>query len=322
MQHYVRTLATWRRHFLEHLRPGHGDSGFDDRFIRMWEYYLALSRGRLRDRPRPGPQIVFEKRRGLVAFRPSATAGPHRRLARPPRSPGPGPRELARASSLDELVGSSRVVGGRDADAAGSRHRSDQDGGSLPGAQSRHARLAASTSGIDDTPMTDGSGLGPDHGLEPVPHAGGQPPGSGRQPPAPRAVANAKAPRLVPRSGGRPTRTTSPSLTGRPRGAGRPHPAARTAFAAHAPRQRPRPWAHPRRGPARLGMSPAVATCSNEPRANISSRTPRDRLAHTAGGVNEGFLRAARRHPGVARHRSAERTVADDPRSSATAGSS
>ena len=43
--------------------------GFDDRFIRMWEYYLALQRGRVRDRSQPGtPRSCLRKgmRRGMA----------------------------------------------------------------------------------------------------------------------------------------------------------------------------------------------------------------------------------------------------------------
>ena len=42
--HYARTLAIWRRKFLESW-PSILDSGFDDRFRRMWEYYLAYCEG-------------------------------------------------------------------------------------------------------------------------------------------------------------------------------------------------------------------------------------------------------------------------------------
>jgi len=38
--HYARTLRTWRERFLSRLHEVH-QLGFDDRFIRMWEFYLA-----------------------------------------------------------------------------------------------------------------------------------------------------------------------------------------------------------------------------------------------------------------------------------------
>jgi cyclopropane-fatty-acyl-phospholipid synthase len=62
--HYVRTLAAWRTAFLGQ-RDAVRSMGFDERFIRMWEYYLALSEvgfdvGLCQDL-----QIVLEKGRGL-----------------------------------------------------------------------------------------------------------------------------------------------------------------------------------------------------------------------------------------------------------------
>jgi len=62
---YVRTLATWRANFLANLDAVRA-MGFDDRFIRMWEYYLAISEagfatGRCQDY-----QIVLEKGRALA----------------------------------------------------------------------------------------------------------------------------------------------------------------------------------------------------------------------------------------------------------------
>ena len=38
--HYARTLRTWRERFMRRL-PEVRQLGFDDRFIRMWEFYLA-----------------------------------------------------------------------------------------------------------------------------------------------------------------------------------------------------------------------------------------------------------------------------------------
>jgi cyclopropane fatty-acyl-phospholipid synthase-like methyltransferase len=39
--------------------------GFDDRFIRMWEYYLALSEAGFATGVSQDLQLVLEKRRGL-----------------------------------------------------------------------------------------------------------------------------------------------------------------------------------------------------------------------------------------------------------------
>ncbi len=51
---------------------GGGDSaaavralGFDERFIRMWEYYLALSEAGFATGISQDLQIAFEKRRGI-----------------------------------------------------------------------------------------------------------------------------------------------------------------------------------------------------------------------------------------------------------------
>ena len=38
--HYVRTLDTWRRRFWDQIDAVR-DLGYDERFIRMWDFYLA-----------------------------------------------------------------------------------------------------------------------------------------------------------------------------------------------------------------------------------------------------------------------------------------
>ena len=63
--HYVQTLIAWRRNFLARLREVRA-MGFDDRFIRMWEYYLALSESGFATGLVQDQQIVFEKRRGVA----------------------------------------------------------------------------------------------------------------------------------------------------------------------------------------------------------------------------------------------------------------
>jgi cyclopropane-fatty-acyl-phospholipid synthase len=62
---YVRTLRTWRTDFMAAL-DGVRALGFDDRFIRMWEYYLALSEAGFATGISQDLQIVLEKRRGLA----------------------------------------------------------------------------------------------------------------------------------------------------------------------------------------------------------------------------------------------------------------
>lgn len=63
---YVRTLATWRANFLAH-REQVRKLGLDERFIRMWEYYLAQSEAGFATGLIQDQQIILEKRRGLAA---------------------------------------------------------------------------------------------------------------------------------------------------------------------------------------------------------------------------------------------------------------
>ena len=63
--HYVRTLAAWRTRFMSRLDDVRS-LGFDERFIRMWEYYLALSEAGFATGISQDLQIVFEKRRGIA----------------------------------------------------------------------------------------------------------------------------------------------------------------------------------------------------------------------------------------------------------------
>jgi cyclopropane-fatty-acyl-phospholipid synthase len=46
---YARTLRAWREGFLAQL-PQVRKQGFDERFIRMWEIYLAYCEGGFRER--------------------------------------------------------------------------------------------------------------------------------------------------------------------------------------------------------------------------------------------------------------------------------
>jgi cyclopropane-fatty-acyl-phospholipid synthase len=62
---YARTLAVWRSTFLRRLDEVRA-LGFDERFIRMWEYYLALSEAGFATGLVQDQQIVLEKRRGLA----------------------------------------------------------------------------------------------------------------------------------------------------------------------------------------------------------------------------------------------------------------
>jgi cyclopropane-fatty-acyl-phospholipid synthase len=62
--HYVRTLRAWRTRFLEQVDAVRA-AGFDDRFVRTWEYYLALSEAAFATGTTQDLQLVFEKRRGI-----------------------------------------------------------------------------------------------------------------------------------------------------------------------------------------------------------------------------------------------------------------
>jgi cyclopropane-fatty-acyl-phospholipid synthase len=46
---YSLTLKEWRRRLLENLNPVR-QQGFDERFVRMWDYYLAYCEGAFRER--------------------------------------------------------------------------------------------------------------------------------------------------------------------------------------------------------------------------------------------------------------------------------
>ncbi len=61
---YARTLRAWRERFLANVDAVRAQ-GFDDRFIRMWEYYLALSEAGFAAGLTQDLQIVMEKGRGL-----------------------------------------------------------------------------------------------------------------------------------------------------------------------------------------------------------------------------------------------------------------
>ncbi|CAN5804254.1 hypothetical protein BH24CHL6_BH24CHL6_11470 [soil metagenome] len=63
--HYVRTLQIWRARFLQQVKAVR-EQGFDGRFVRMWEYYLALSEASFATGMSQDLQIVFEKRRGAA----------------------------------------------------------------------------------------------------------------------------------------------------------------------------------------------------------------------------------------------------------------
>ncbi len=62
---YVQTLQAWRRAFFARLDAVRA-LGFDDRFIRMWDYYLAISEAGFATGITQDLQLVLEKGRGLA----------------------------------------------------------------------------------------------------------------------------------------------------------------------------------------------------------------------------------------------------------------
>jgi len=74
--HYASTLRAWRERFLERVGAVRA-LGFDDRFVRMWEYYLALSEAAFATGTTQDLQVVLEKGRGAGQglSRPAVRAG-------------------------------------------------------------------------------------------------------------------------------------------------------------------------------------------------------------------------------------------------------
>jgi len=58
--HYARTLAAWRERFLNSIAEVRA-LGFDDRFIRMWDYYLAFCEGAFLERHISDFQLLLTK---------------------------------------------------------------------------------------------------------------------------------------------------------------------------------------------------------------------------------------------------------------------
>jgi len=59
-KHYALTLNEWRRRFLGHLAEVR-QRGFDERFVCMWDYYLAYCEGAFRERYISDVQLVLGK---------------------------------------------------------------------------------------------------------------------------------------------------------------------------------------------------------------------------------------------------------------------
>ena len=69
---YARTLAAWRERFLAAL-PEVAAQGYDARFARLWDFYLAYCEGGFRERAIGVAQLVFDKP-GVREARRSALA--------------------------------------------------------------------------------------------------------------------------------------------------------------------------------------------------------------------------------------------------------
>jgi cyclopropane-fatty-acyl-phospholipid synthase len=59
--HYAKTLSLWRERFFRRLADVRG-LGFDERFTRMWDFYLGWCEGAFRERYVDAAQIVMTKR--------------------------------------------------------------------------------------------------------------------------------------------------------------------------------------------------------------------------------------------------------------------
>ncbi len=74
---YARTLEAWRERFMAQLHQVHAQ-GFDERFIRMWEFYLAYCEGGFRERSIGVAHLLLAKpghRRSVLPSASAATQG-------------------------------------------------------------------------------------------------------------------------------------------------------------------------------------------------------------------------------------------------------
>ena len=77
---YARTLEAWRQRFLGNL-PQVAEQGFDERFIRMWEFYLAYCEGGFRERSIGVAHLLLTKPGAPPAPLAPETGSQHRALA-------------------------------------------------------------------------------------------------------------------------------------------------------------------------------------------------------------------------------------------------
>src|SRR5262249_3893614 len=62
--HYAETLKAWRERFLAHREEA--ERLYDERFVRMWEFYLAASEMAFREQAMMVFQMQLTKRQGIV----------------------------------------------------------------------------------------------------------------------------------------------------------------------------------------------------------------------------------------------------------------
>ncbi len=102
---YARTLAEWHRRF-DAAWPTIGDIGFDERFRRMWQYYLSYCEGGFRSRRTDVSQVVLGTPRGADRTQAAPTGRgqldgvvePHRRRG------ASGSRPVARTMVVPERL--------------------------------------------------------------------------------------------------------------------------------------------------------------------------------------------------------------------------
>ena len=58
--HYAKTLSLWRQRFLAQISQVTA-LGFDERFIRLWDYYLAVSEAAFATRTLSDVQMTFTR---------------------------------------------------------------------------------------------------------------------------------------------------------------------------------------------------------------------------------------------------------------------
>ena len=76
--HYAETLKHWRERFLAHREEA--ERIYDQRFVRMWEFYLAASEMSFREQNMMVMQIQLTKRQGIVPITRDYIMGEERRL--------------------------------------------------------------------------------------------------------------------------------------------------------------------------------------------------------------------------------------------------